>query len=644
MFDDRDFPPLGVGLEFEMDSRLVRPPEDRRILGRINVPALFDYVEVQPPHVIIEPTLLDAFAPTRTTVHVSNLSIGSVDIPMDAEYLKLACRLWRDTDTPWANEHMSWNRFDGGDTQHFVLPVLGRDVRDTIIANALRLGELSGLPIVLENAPRTVVVDLPGNLTESEFAASILDGAGAGFVLDIENGRATAMARGISFADYLRELPLSRTIEIHVADPLADRALLDTILDVAPVRAITLHWEYITRANEDDVMGLIAHFRDRIGVGGRSLKCPSAPLSPDTALSLAPGVTATIRNDAIRVSGGLAGHRLDLPLESLPTVAQFTSPQSIVRVLEEMGDGPAELGAATATVRQLLDISALAPADTPAVPKTWDSWDVALDFYLGTRTRADTSFATLAELEEGLESKAREEQQPSAYKDYWAHPFLPLPNPLLDEPHRNSDFIDVLLRRRSTRSFADIPLDADRLSALLYYVWGATSVERNPYGDVFLRKTSPSGGSLHPTEVYPLLMNVDGFEPGLYHYSVRRHGLVLLSRDDPRAWIGSACGGQDWVADAAAVFVSTCVIARPAWKYQFSRAFRAMLLEAGHIGQSFALTATHFDLAPFTTIALRDPMFEQRLCLDPLVEPIMLLTGVGMPDPGNERPDRPRQR
>ncbi|MDF5808502.1 hypothetical protein P4123_14470 [Pseudomonas aeruginosa] len=59
----------------------------------------------------------------------------------------------------------------------------------------------------------------------------------------------------------------------------------------------------------------------------------------------------------------------------------------------------------------------------------------------------------------------------------------------------------------------------------------------NPLGDVFVRKTSPSGGSLHPVEVYPIVLNVDGIERGIYHYSVRRHGLERL-------WTGMHTSGR----------------------------------------------------------------------------------------------------
>src|SRR6185295_20068833 len=116
---------------------------------------------------------------------------------------------------------------------------------------------------------------------------------------------------------------------------------------------------------------------------------------------------------------------------------------------------------------------------------------------------------------------------------------------------------------------------------------------------VFLKKTSPSGGSLHGAEVYPIVMNVEGIERGVYHYSVRRHGLELLSREDPRAWLPAAASGQAWIADAAVAFLSTSLLDRMAWKYQAPRALRAVLLDIGHLSQTLYLVATSLGLGAF---------------------------------------------
>ena len=77
------------------------------------------------------------------------------------------------------------------------------------------------------------------------------------------------------------------------------------------------------------------------------------------------------------------------------------------------------------------------------------------------------------------------------------------------------------------------------------------------------------------------------------------------TRQDPRPWIGDACGGQNWVSEAGAAFLMTFSAKRLSWKYGFSRVFRAAMMDVGHLGQTFALVATWLGLAPFTTAALR---------------------------------------
>jgi SagB-type dehydrogenase family enzyme len=548
------------------------------------------------------------------------------------------------------SEHISWNRFRGGDTRHSVLPFLGDDVSDTIVSNALELQHLTGLPVLLENAPRTFVLTLPDEVPEGDFIAAILERSGAGFLLDLESARATADALEQDLLTYLHALPLHRTVEIHLRDPFADRDLLLSILDIAPVRAITLNWDLLDRGQDEALVEAVNYLRERIGMGcGPCLPSTATPtaLKVDTPVCLTPGIAVTLRDGRLRVTGGARSVRVDLPLETLPILAHFAAPQPVYSgLLVPSCEQSAAIGTSAAAVQTLLEVGALAPPQSASLDDggRWADWDTALDFYLDTRTGADTEFATIKEMEETLSSKAARRPQPSAYKDYWAHPFLPLPNPVFDKRSNGvgASFLDVLLGRRTMRAFAPGPLCVCDLSALLFLVWGATSVQRNDLGDVFLRKTSPSGGSLHGAEVHPLLMNVEGFEPGVYHYSVRRHGLVLLSRDDPRCWIGKACGGQDWVAEAGAAFLVTFNIERLAWKYGFSRAFRAAMLDVGHLGQTFALVATYFGLAPFTTAALRDGIFEDRLGLDYLAEPVLMLNGVGKPDLASARPDRPR--
>jgi hypothetical protein len=56
-----------------------------------------------------------------------------------------------------------------------------------------------------------------------------------------------------------------------------------------------------------------------------------------------------------------------------------------------------------------------------------------------------------------------------------------------------------------------------------------------------------------------------------------------------------------------------------------------VLLDAGHLGQTFCLTATRLGLAPFCTAALKDTLIERDLGIDGIAESVLYVTGIGMP-------------
>ena len=70
------------------------------------------------------------------------------------------------------------------------------------------------------------------------------------------------------------------------------------------------------------------------------------------------------------------------------------------------------------------------------------------------------------------------------------------------------------------------------------------------------------------------------------------------------------------------------------WKYGHSRAYRMVLIDAGHLGQTFCLVATALGLAPFTTMAFSESGLEALLGLDGVRECPIYVAGVGMPDAG----------
>jgi SagB-type dehydrogenase family enzyme len=191
-------------------------------------------------------------------------------------------------------------------------------------------------------------------------------------------------------------------------------------------------------------------------------------------------------------------------------------------------------------------------------------------------------------------------------------------------------FFETLHARRTHREFASGKVSVENVSQLLQTTWGvqgyfqADVLGRLPY------KTSPSGGARHPGEVYLMALRVDGLERGIYHYQARDNRLARLpGRATPRM-ASAYCADQSYFAKAAALFIMTAVFARTMWKYGRARAYRVILLEAGHLCQTFCLTATRLGLAPFSTAALRDSLIEKDLGLDGISESVLYIAGVGL--------------
>jgi len=189
---------------------------------------------------------------------------------------------------------------------------------------------------------------------------------------------------------------------------------------------------------------------------------------------------------------------------------------------------------------------------------------------------------------------------------------------------------ELLARRRTVRTF-DGALDVGLLATLLRWVWGAHGTIGLAGGDTGLRRTSPSGGSFHPIEVYPVVRDVDGLAPGIYHYLGGEHALELVC-DLAEEFLDSALAGQWFFAESPVAFVMTARFGRSFRKYRrHAKIYRAIFLDAGHLSQTFYLLCTELGLGPWVTAALDESVIETALELDPLTEGVVAVCGCGRP-------------
>ena len=191
-------------------------------------------------------------------------------------------------------------------------------------------------------------------------------------------------------------------------------------------------------------------------------------------------------------------------------------------------------------------------------------------------------------------------------------------------------FFETLHARRTHREFARGKVSLQNVSKLLQTTWGVQGyIQTNVFGKLPY-KTSPSGGARHPGEVYLMALRVDGLERGIYHYQSKNNRLARLPAKVTPRTASAYCADQPYFAAAAALFIMTAVFARTMWKYGRARAYRVVLLETGHLCQTFCLTATRLGLAPFSTAALKDSLIEKDLGIDGISESVLYVAGVGL--------------
>jgi SagB-type dehydrogenase family enzyme len=259
---------------------------------------------------------------------------------------------------------------------------------------------------------------------------------------------------------------------------------------------------------------------------------------------------------------------------------------------------------------------------------TWRDWNPAAGFFhLSTKDLATP--ANREQAERALREEAQTVGTPSAVKRYPSVPEVRLPPPNVKGP-----FADVLLDRRTWRSFDDAPVALSDISTLLHLTWGVQRIVDRVGLDPVRLKTSPSSGARQPLEAYMLARAVDGLEPGLYHYRGDDHSLERIKKGATARTIQKYIPGQWWYDSAAAVFLMTAVFARTQWRYRFARAYRSVLLEAGHVCQTFCLVATWLGLAPFCTGRFADSYVERQLRIDGVTESFVYGAGVGRRPPG----------
>ncbi|MFF3941833.1 SagB/ThcOx family dehydrogenase [Streptomyces phaeofaciens] len=328
------------------------------------------------------------------------------------------------------------------------------------------------------------------------------------------------------------------------------------------------------------------------------------------------------------IQNHLTGTQLSLATNAAEILAAFTDWTSEDDAVSAFPDYDPE--SCRAAVRQLHSYGFLVAPDESErderLAEHWQTWSpeaAALHF--------SSKHADYTESPE-INEEFRAGKRSALFKNYPDADRILLPRV---PPDTDASFVRTLYGRRTHRGFRQTPLPLSRLSQLLAMVFGPSEFLDGQDFGALMKRTSAAGGARQELEAYVAVSAAEGVAPGLYHYNVLEHSLELLDAGFTRARAAHLCYDQAAIGEAAVTVFVTGVVERMSSKYRAPRAYRVMLTNAGHLGQTFALTATALGMGPFQTLAFRDEELEDALGVDGITETALYVLAAGIPE---ERP------
>jgi SagB-type dehydrogenase family enzyme len=192
-----------------------------------------------------------------------------------------------------------------------------------------------------------------------------------------------------------------------------------------------------------------------------------------------------------------------------------------------------------------------------------------------------------------------------------------------------SEIYEIIRERRSPTAFSRSPIEAERISQLLFEAVGITRLGPSESQH---RRAYPSAGALYPVETYVVLLNVNDLPRDVYHYDVLHDRLTPLGIEIRRSSLDCIYDGR--VASCAAVIFLTLEFERITAKYR-SRGYRYALMEAGHMMQNLCLVSTSLGMSCLPVGGFLDDEASALLRLDGS-EDVVYVGLVGQP---RTRPD-----
>lgn len=294
---------------------------------------------------------------------------------------------------------------------------------------------------------------------------------------------------------------------------------------------------------------------------------------------------------------------------------------------------------ASKAIANLMDVGVLATDVDQQLRKIagringWDEkgWEEPFLFHFSTNTHPKLDYTDVSGFLEDvaqMRAKVAAGHPPANHKSYENRPRLRLNRP----EYLSEDTVAGACRDEVGGSDrVQRPMSTAEFSWLTYYAFGQTGTRALPVTGQHVGKTSPSGGSRHPTEVYPVIFDVDGIQPGLYHYDVKSHSLDALeetpSLDFVKRCVVFHLDRPEFPIRVA--YLLTTIFERSMFRYREPFSYRVVHHDLGHLMQTTAFLASAISRRSYRTYSVEFGEIDKLLRIDGFTESSMASIIIG---------------
>jgi uncharacterized protein (UPF0276 family) len=165
--------------------------------------------------------------------HFLSLSLGTAE-PLDTDYVSNVCAVLQQLRPKWFSDHLAVTRVQGLDIGHLSPVAFVRETVELVTAKIREVQDRFALPFLLENI--TYHFPLPGaTMNEWEIISEIVEKADCGILLDLTNVLVNSYNNRYDPYEFLRNIPLERVIQIHIAGiTMRDGIMIDSHSHAVP--------------------------------------------------------------------------------------------------------------------------------------------------------------------------------------------------------------------------------------------------------------------------------------------------------------------------------------------------------------------------------------------------------------------------